>query len=79
MKANDASSGSGGSGGSGSDLKEYQNADKERSGGEPGRPVPLRTTLETRRSDAVVEVYVTAVPVKGASGALRYVLFSATF
>ncbi|KAF8864368.1 cytidine deaminase-like protein [Acephala macrosclerotiorum] len=35
--------------------------------------VPLKTTLEMRRSDTVVEVLVTAVPVKGASGALSLI------
>lgn len=40
-----------------------------------GRLVPLKTTLETRKRDTVVEVYVTAVPIKAASGALRYVEF----
>jgi hypothetical protein len=41
-----------------------------------GRLVPLKTTLETRKRDKVVEVYVMAVPVKEASGTLRYVLFT---
>lgn len=40
-----------------------------------GRLVPLKTTLETRKRDEVVEVYVTAVPIKAASSALRYVGF----
>lgn len=39
--------------------------------------VPLKTTLETRKRDAVVEVYVATVPAKEANGILRYVkLFS---
>ncbi|KUJ08543.1 cytidine deaminase-like protein [Mollisia scopiformis] len=38
-----------------------------------GRLVPLKTTLETRRRDMVVEVYVTAVPVKAASGSLSLI------
>lgn len=68
MKANDADLGHG-AGGLNGHVGDH-------GGGENGVKVsgilvPLKTTLETRRSDAVVEVYVTAVPVKGASGALR--------
>lgn len=36
-----------------------------------GRLVPLKTTLETRMKETLVEVYVTKVPVKKASACLE--------
>lgn len=36
-----------------------------------GRLIPLKTTLETRARDSWLSVYITSVPAKKASGALK--------
>ena len=40
----------------------------------PGKLLSLKTTLEIRPGDALIEVYVTKVPPKAASGILRSVV-----
>jgi hypothetical protein len=41
-----------------------------------GRLVPLKTTLETRAGETLVDVYITYVPVKLASRVLEYVFLA---
>ena len=36
-----------------------------------GQLIPLKTTLETRARESIINIYVTSVPVKQASGALE--------
>ena len=38
-----------------------------------GRLIPLKTTLETCAGESLLNVYITSVPVKQASGSLEYV------